>query len=258
MQTMLMRISLIVAILAALGAGTLNVLQVRDHINTLISQRDDYHTQLTDTQGKLAKTQKDLATTQKNLADTQQQLADAQAARKKAEDLAAAQVKRADDLSDKLTKATQDRDAAQAELAAYKATGKSPEEVLKLVALIKQDQDTIAAINDEKKVLSRNLLRVQSQLNELIGESYVVKLRADLKGKVVVVDPRWDFVVLDIGDEQGVLPDGELLVSRDGKLVAKVIVRTIEKDRCIANIVPGWKLGEVFEGDEVTPAHPAS
>jgi vacuolar-type H+-ATPase subunit I/STV1 len=251
MQTMLMRISLIVAILAALGAGTLNVLQVRDHINTLISQRDDYHTQLTDTQGKLAKTQK-------NLADTQQQLADAQAARKKAEDLAAAQVKRADDLSDKLTKATQDRDAAQAELAAYKATGKSPEEVLKLVALIKQDQDTIAAINDEKKVLSRNLLRVQSQLNELIGESYVVKLRADLKGKVVVVDPRWDFVVLDIGDEQGVLPDGELLVSRDGKLVAKVIVRTIEKDRCIANIVPGWKLGEVFEGDEVTPAHPAS
>ena len=87
-----MRISLIVAILAALGAGTLNVLQVRDHINTLISQRDDYHTQLTDTQGKLAKTQKDLATTQKNLADTQQQLADAQAARKKAEDLAAAQV----------------------------------------------------------------------------------------------------------------------------------------------------------------------
>ncbi len=33
---MLMRISLIVAILAALGAGTLNVLQVRDKINTLI------------------------------------------------------------------------------------------------------------------------------------------------------------------------------------------------------------------------------
>jgi hypothetical protein len=255
---MLMRISLIVAILAALGAGTLNVLQVRDHINTLISQRDDYHTQLNQTQATLATTKQNLATTQKDLADTQQQLADAQAARKKAEDVAAAQTKRADDLSDKLTKATQDRDAAQAELASYKATGKSPEEITKLVELIKQDQDTIAAINDEKKVLARTIERQKNQLNELIGQSYIVTLPADLKGRVVVVDPKWDFVVLNIGDDQGVLQDGEMLVSRDGKLVAKVVVRTVEKDRCIANIMPGWKLGEVFEGDVVTPAHPAS
>ena len=256
---MLMRICLIVAILAALGAGTLNILQVRQKINTLMSQRDDYHTQLTQTQATLATTKQNLATTQKNLADTQHQLADAQAARKKAEDTAAAQTKKADDLSAQLTKATQDRDAAQAELAAYKATGKSPQEVLQLMALIKQDEDTIAAINDEKKVLTRNLARVQNQLNELLGnENYVVKLRADLKGQVVVVDPRWDFVVLNIGDEQGVLQDGELLVSRNGKLVAKVIVRAVEKDRCVANVMPGWKLGEVFEGDEVAPAHPAS
>ncbi len=248
-----MRISLIVAILAALGAGTLNLLQVRGKINTLMSQRDDYHTQLTQTQATLATTKQNLATTQKNLADTQQQLADSQAARKKAEDMPPLNNKRADDLSDKLAKTTQDRDAAQADLAAYKATGKSPEEILKLLALIKQDQDTIAAINDEKKVLARNLLRVQNQLNELIGTNYVVKLPADLKGKVVVVDPKWDFVVLNVGDEQGVLQDGEMLVSRDGKLVAKVVVRTVEKDRCIANIMPGWKLGEVFEGDQVTP-----
>ena len=253
-----MRISLFVAILAALGSGTLNVIQVRDHINTLIQQREEQRTQKEAAQADASKTHAELTKTQKTLADTQQQLADAQNARKKAEDVAAAQTKRADDLSDKLTKATQDRDAAQAELAAYKATGKSPEEISKLVLLIKQDQDAISAMNEEKKVLARNLLRVQTRLDELLNESFVVKLRADLKGQVVVVDPKWDFVVLNIGDEQGVLPDGELLVSRDGKLVAKVIVRTIEKDRCIANIVPGWKLGEVFEGDQVTPAHPAS
>jgi hypothetical protein len=65
-------------------------------------------------------------------------------------------------------------------------------------------------------------------------------------------------VVLNIGQDQGVLNNGELLVSRDGKLVAKVVVRSLEKDRSIANIIPGWKLGEVIEGDEVTPAHPAT
>jgi hypothetical protein len=246
------------AIIAALGAGTLNLLQVRGKINTLMSQRDVYHKNLTDTQGKLTKTQGELATTQKNLADSQQQLADAKTARKKAEDTAAAQSKRADDLNTQLAKATQDRDAAQADLAAYKATGKSPPEVLQLISLIKQDQETITAINEEKSVLNRKLLSVQNQLNDLIGTDHIVRLRADLKGKVVVVDPRWDFVVLDIGADQEVLEKGELLVSRNGKLVAKVVVRTVEKDRCIANIIPGWKLGDVFEGDVVTPAHPAS
>ena len=83
-------------------------------------------------------------------------------------------------------------------------------------------------------------------------------LPADLKGKVVEVDPKWEFVVLNIGEDQGVLEEGELLISRDSKLVAKVIVRTVYKKSCIANIVPDWKLGEVFEGDMATPAHPAS
>jgi hypothetical protein len=49
-----------------------------------------------------------------------------------------------------------------------------------------------------------------------------------------------------------------LLVNRNGKLVAKVKVRSVQKDRAVANVMPGWQLGEVMEGDQVTPAHPAS
>ena len=74
----------------------------------------------------------------------------------------------------------------------------------------------------------------------------------------MAVDPKWEFVVLNVGEDQGVLPDGEMLVSRDGKLVAKVIVRSVQKNRCIANIVPGWQLGDIIEGDSVIPAHPAT
>jgi uncharacterized membrane protein len=256
---MLMRICLILAILAALGAGTLNVLQVRDKINTLITQRDDYHTNLTKTQDTLTKTQKTLDTTQRNLDQTKQQLTVAQAAQKKAEDTATAETKRADDLTDRLAKATQDRDTAQANLESYKATGKTPAEILQLVALITQDKATIAAINDEKKVLGRTIARLTNELAQVSGTAdFVVKLPADLKGKVVVVDPKWEFVVLDIGDDQGVLQQGQLLVSRDGKLVAKVIVTRVDKDRSVANVMPGWKLGEIFEGDAVTPANPAS
>ena len=74
----------------------------------------------------------------------------------------------------------------------------------------------------------------------------------------MVVDPKWDFVVLNIGSDQNLKEKGQLLVSRNGKLVAKVIVSSIQKDRSIANVMPGWKLGQVIEGDEVTPAYPSS
>lgn len=256
--TMLTRIFLGLAIIAALAAGTLNVLQVRDHITLLMSQRDDYHRERDSYHTQLDNTNRILVATQQTLKQTQQQLADSKVAQKKAEDLAAAQQKRADDLNTQLTKVTADRDAAQADLAAYKGTGKSPQEILKLIDLIEQDSKAIAALTEENKKLDRKRLSLQNQLNELIEPNFVVQLPADLKGSVVVVDPKWDFVVLNVGDEQGVLEKGEMLVSRNGKLVAKVVVRTVEKDRCIANIMPGWKLGEVYEGDVVTPAHPAT
>jgi len=255
---MLLRISLIVAILAALAAGTLSLLQVRGKINTLMTQRDDYHTQLTSTQDQLAKTTKDLNKTTADLKSTQQQLADAVSARKKAEETAATQQKRADDLTEKLAKANSDLNETSGQLEAYKVSGLSAAEVAKLTKQLKDAQEAMAIATDEKTVLTRTIVRLQNKLNQFIGQDYVVKLRPDLKGKVIVVDPKWDFVVLNIGEDQGVLQDGELLVSRDGKLVAKVVVRTVERNRSIANIVPGWKIGDVYEGDMVTPAHPAS
>ncbi len=255
---MLIRISLIVAIIAALAAGALSFTQVRGKITTLMQQRDDYHTQLTQTQGQLDTTKKDLAKTKADLNQTQQDLTTAKAAEKKAEDTAAVQTKRADDLSDKLTKAAQDRDEAQGKLAAYTISGLTAKEVADLSRSLKNAQNTIDAINEEKLLMSRTIDRLNNQIAEIMGTNNVVTLPATLKGRILVVDPKWDFVVLNIGDDQGVKEKGELLVSREGKLVAKIIVRSIQKDRCIANIVPGWKLGPVVEGDEVSPAHPAS
>src|SRR5581483_29718 len=246
---MLMRIFLIVAIVAALGAGVVNFVLVKPKIQALTADRDQQKSDKETAQKNFADTQKKLTLTQGELNQTKQQLADAKAAEKKAEDVASTQQKRADDLADKLAKTTSDRDDAQAKLAAYTATGKSAAEVSSLAKDLKDAQDALEVANEEKLVLNRDIVRLQNKLNELLGEDYVIRLRPDLKGKVVVVDPKWDFVVLNIGEEQGVIQDGELLVSREGKLVAKVVVRTVQKDRCIANIVPGWKIGEVFEGD---------
>ena len=72
-----------------------------------------------------------------------------------------------------------------------------------------------------------------------------------LRGKVLVADPKFNFVVLNIGAKQEVVPFGRFLVSRNGHLVAKLKVQSVQPDRSIANVMPGWNLSEIQEGDEV-------
>ena len=55
---MLIRISLIVAIVAGLLAGALNIVKVRDKITTLITQRDDFHTERDQARTELAQHEK--------------------------------------------------------------------------------------------------------------------------------------------------------------------------------------------------------
>ena len=255
---MLLRISLIVAILAGLAAGVVSYLEISDKIPALVQQRDDEHTAKVNAKTELASTKVTLKKTQSDLAQTQQDLADTQADRDKQAARADAQTQLAAGLSDKLTKVSQERDDAQSSLAAYKATELSPEQVFKLAKDLKSARAEIEVVNGEKVVLLHTIGRLTNELNKLVLPDNYVKLPADLHGKILVVDPKWDFVVLNIGEDQGLISQGELLVSRQGKLVAKVIVRSVEKDRSIANLVPGWKLGEMIEGDEVSPAHPAT
>jgi len=254
---MLTRISLIVALLAALAVGVVNIVLVKDKINTVVTDRNTQRDGRHKAEGERDTAQKERDTAKKDLAQSQQELADAKTERDKAVATATAQVKKAEDLANKLKQTADERDKAQTELAAYKATGVSAEMVGKLNTLLKNANDALDIAKEEQAVLLRTKARLEARLAIYEGTNKPITLRADLHGKILIVDPKWDFVVLNIGQDQGVVDNGELLVSREGKLVAKVIVRSIEKNRSIANIVPGWKLGEVIEGDEVTPAHPA-
>jgi len=255
---MLLRIFLILAILAGLGAGGIAYYEFSTQIPQLQTQRDtekdakvkeiDAHNK---TKATLKKTQADLAQTQSDLADTKTELT-------KTQERADSLEKRANDLTTKLAKTAAELEDTKNQLVEYQASGLKPAEVAALTKDLANARKEIAAITDERNIIKHQYDLTKAKLDSLLNPENVVKLPASLKGKILVVDPKWDFVVLDVGDQQGVLEDGEMLVSRDGKLVAKVVIRTVQKDRCIANIVPGWKLGELIEGDVVTPAHPTS
>jgi hypothetical protein len=255
---MLRRIILIVAIVAALAAVVVNIAVVRPKIVQLQGDRDSQRSQKEQFHTQLVKTQKDLKDTQVQLTQSQNDLATTKADRDKiANQLTQANTQIAG-LNDKLEKTTKQLGDTQDQLAAYKGTGLTPPEIVALDKKLKDTQISLAVANDEKTVLTHTVAKLQNEINLVLKPGYEVPLPANLKGTVMAVDPKWNFVVLNVGENQGVLPRGELLVSRDGRLVAKVIISSVQKDRCIANLVPGWQLGDIIEGDEVIPAHPAS
>ncbi len=255
---MLIRISLIVAIIAGLAVAGLNMLKVKEKVTTLQTNLAEQTAGRQKAEGELATTTKELEKTTKDLKLTKETLESTTAERDQALAEASAQTKRADKLTEDLNGTRKERDDAQAELAAYTATGLKPEQIIGFNKQIKGLQDQLAGSKSENKLLGQELRKTKNELAVFKTPDYQVPLPSNLKGKVLVFDPKWKFVIVNVGEDQGVLEQGELLINRDGKLVAKVKVRTVQKDRCIANIMPGWQLGEVVEGDQVIPAHPAS
>jgi DNA repair exonuclease SbcCD ATPase subunit len=248
----MLRIFLIVAILASLGVIAVSQLQVKPHIEGIIQEREDQRergnkldAQLKTTNKKLNDTVNTLTSTKRTLEETQAQLT---AANGKIEE----QGGRLDKLQKSLDTAQTDLNTSKQKLAQWEALPITPDQVQGLIKSEKDLKTAVDSLESEKKILQQAYTKTKAELDQYkIGDEAVVELPAGLKGKVLVVDPKWNFVVLDIGEKQGILRHGVLMVSRNSKLVAKVKVTTIESDRSIANIMPGWKLGDVMEGDLV-------
>jgi hypothetical protein len=255
---MFFRICLIVAIVFGLAVGGVNFTLVKDKINAVTKERDDEHHVKLETQHKLADTSKKLTATEADLKTTKQTLATTMDDLVKSQADLASQTKRADKLTDDLKKTTTERDDAQSALAAYKATDLDPPQIIAMNAEYKRQKIELDEAHLVNVAQLHRIARLTNELAKYQDPNHQVPLPAALRGKIVVTDPKWNFVVVDFGEEQGALPDGELLVNRSGKLVAKVKISSVQKDRCVANIMPGWELGDVLEGDMVIPAYPAS
>jgi hypothetical protein len=253
---MLIRIALIIAILAGLAAGTLNFLKVKESITTLQDTLTATKSELDSTKSKLASTKKELQTTTEDLKKTQTELADTKKERDAAVAQIAVQKKQADRLNEELARVKVERDDVAAEIAAWKALGFSVDQIKGIIAQLKSVQKERDGLNDTLLKWMAMHKGVTNELARYVNpeDQKPPPLPAGLKGKVVVVDPKFDFVVLDVGEKDGALERGEMLVSRDGKLVAKVRIWTVYPNRCVANVVPGWRLAEVIEGDYAVPA----
>lgn len=59
-----------------------------------------------------------------------------------------------------------------------------------------------------------------------------------IEGKIAAVNSSWNFVVLNIGENNGVTKDSEMLVQRGNQAIAKIKITSVEPLTSIGDIIP--------------------
>jgi regulator of replication initiation timing len=247
----MLRICLVLVIVVALAALGLSQ-NVATKLQSTKDELGQTQTTLTTTQTQLSKAKNDERTAKLQAEELRTQLETSELGREEALARSTQQQNRADDLENRLTDALRGRNEARDRLAEWDALGKTPQQVQEVLIDNERLSVDMAALSQENLVLQREVVRLDSRLRRYEGEDVKVELPAGLKGRVLAVDPKFEFVVLDIGSDKGVLERGEMLVSRSGKLVARVRIMSVRDNTCVANVMADWKQAEVLEGDQAT------
>lgn len=108
----------------------------------------------------------------------------------------------------------------------------------------------LATTKTELEVIGRDNMRLKNTLIK-IRPSGPQALPEGLSGEVVAYDPKFQYVVLNVGGNHGVLMDGRLLIKREDETLGQARVTRVEDEYSVANIIQEFKTGEVFEGDGV-------
>ena len=252
----MLRIVLIIAVVAGL-AGLFGAYQTGEKIKVITGERDEAKQNAATAQDAEKKAKADAKKSKEEAEKLRAELSTTSDNLKITSAKAAEQEKRANDLETRFNKSEQDRVRFSQELSAWIALGLKVEDVRNVIATLKKTTEERDAFAEEMKIMARNNTQLQAELERFKGPNSEVQLPPGLKGKITVVDSRYNFVVLDIGSNQGLKERGKLAVSHDGRLVGRVRVANVEPNRSIANIISEWKQGEIVEGDSVFTSYDA-
>jgi chromosome segregation ATPase len=249
---MLLKISLGLAILLGLATIFVTHSQLGGKINDLTTELGTTKTSLEQSQSNEAKLRTETKTLRTQVEETGRNYNEATNLLVQAQAKAQEQQVRADRAATELNTVTAERNTAQAELSQWRLFEMSPDQIRNQLTRLRQVERERDVFVTENKALDRKIKDLDRRLKRYEGDEVAeVELPAGTKGNIVAVDPKYDFVVLDIGADKGILENAKLLVNRDGKLIGKVQVTSVQPNRSIANVLQEWKQDEIMEGDQV-------
>jgi hypothetical protein len=252
---MLLKLSLGLAILLGLATIFFTHTNLGGKITNLTTELGDTKARLDTVEKSERALRNDKKTLTGQLEATTTALGEATNLLAQAQAKAQEQQTRADRATMDLNTVTAERNTAQTELSQWRLFEMTPEQIrnnLSRLRQVERERDTYVADN---QALNRRRIDLERRLERYEGgREPEIELPATAKGNIVAVDPKYDFVILNIGNEQGLVPNAKLLVNRDGKLIGQLKVTSVEPNRAIANVLPEWKQEDIMEGDQVIPS----
>ncbi len=106
-------------------------------------------------------------------------------------------------------------------------------------------QDQIAQLEEDKSVLETQLEKCDKELHKEIT------MAAGTTAKIIYANAEWNFVVIDIGSNQGAQTTAEMIVHRGENMIGKIRLSAIRDDVSIAEVLPEFQKETVKEGDNV-------
>jgi len=209
---------------------------LRDNLVTANAMRDDVERRHTAEQKQIKEREAAAVAATAKVTEHENRVAKAEA------DLVQMQTERAD-LLNKLQ-------AAQAEVSSLQTkvdeAGAKPSEnpgapsLQELQAQLDEARHQLESAERENTFLSEKIKTAQdhtaSPVEEEKRRSPAVS-RPGVRGTVLAVNQAYNFVVLNLGGRNGVEPNAEMLVLRDGTLIGKIRVSTVEPSTAIGDIV---------------------
>jgi peptidoglycan hydrolase CwlO-like protein len=122
--------------------------------------------------------------------------------------------------------------------------GFNPQTISEDLNKIKQEiaelQTQAEAKKQEVTVQEKKIGESQKVLADIVEKIETRKKsfeRNSMKARVVAVNNDWGFVVIDVGEKEGITPDTKLLVTRGTQTVGKINTLSVQGNRTVANVL---------------------
>jgi hypothetical protein len=110
---------------------------------------------------------------------------------------------------------------------------------MELQAQLEETRKQLEGAENEKALLSEKARGRQERLpsTEARKQRSTATGRPGLRGTVLAVNQAYNFVVLNLGGRQGVETNSEMLVLRNGTLIGKIRLSSVEPATAIGDII---------------------
>lgn len=187
------------------------------------------------TKGELEQSKQELSETKDELASTQSEL---ESAKQDVERLQETVTAKNQEIAEK----DQQIAAIEDEKAELEGT------ISTLEQQVSEQEQTIAEQEAEKDTLTQQLERCEGDLNRNTG---TVVMKEGVEGKVVYANAEWNFIIIDVGNQDSAAVGAEMIIHRDDEMIGKLRIKDVKDHFSVCETLPEYETSPVKEGDHV-------